>query len=259
MTSPAYGAGHTEEVVGRAVAEDREHWVVGLLGGVSVANGRAHRDFSAKGVVDGLEASLARLATADVDVFMLQGPTAKELGTGECLEALERVRRTGRAGFVGIDMSGSPSDVELPIGASLDILGFRYNVFEPEAGDWFASARELGVGVVAEGVLADGFLAGKFDGPGDFEADDERSLMEARRIGELIRKAGTLKFLESRRRTLAQAALLYVLANRGTSVALTGAATVAQLEEDAAAGSMEPLHEETLDHINRLQRSAFRA
>ena len=40
MTSPAHGDGHGQEVIGRAIARDRDYWVVGAMGGVGVEDGK---------------------------------------------------------------------------------------------------------------------------------------------------------------------------------------------------------------------------
>ncbi len=130
-------------------------------------------------------------------------------------------------------------------------------MFEPVAGDFFARAKSAGLGIIAKGVLAEGFLAGNFTGPDSFAEDDERSLIDVDRADELITKSANLLFLETPQRSLVQASLLYVLANQAVSVALTGAATVDEIEEDAMAGSLPRLDEEALDRIGRLQRSNF--
>ena len=257
LTSPAHGAGHGQDVIGRAIARERDYWVIGALGGVEVEDGILKRDFSYEALVSGLDASIERLKSYDVDVFMLQNPTQAELDDGGCLEALQQVARTGKAGFVGVDISDSDAELGPLLEAGLNVIGVRYNIFEAEEAETFARARSLGVGIVAQGVLADGLLTGTIDSMDEFSEDDERSLLERADVDELIRRAAKLSFLASEDRTIAQAALLYVLANRGVSVALTGAFRPKHVEEDVAVGNMRPLGDDQLAAIARLQRAGY--
>ena len=257
MTSPEHGDGHGQEVIGRAIARDRDYWVIGALGGLEVEDGRLKRDFSYESLVAGLDASIERLKSYDVDVFMLQNPTQAELDEGGCLEALKSVERTGKAGFVGVDISDSDAELGPLLDAGLNVIGVRYNIFEPGSAETFAEARSQGVGIVAQGVLADGLLTGTIDSMDEFGADDERSRMRRADVEELIRRAAKLSFLAREGRTITQAALLYVLANRGVSVALTGAFRPKHVEEDVAVGNMRPLDNDELAAIARLQRAGF--
>ncbi len=257
LTSPAHGAGHGQDLIGRAIARDRDYWVVGALGGVEVADGLLVRDFSYEALVSGLDASIERLKSYDVDVFMLQNPTQAELDDGGCLEALRQVARTGKAGSVGVDISDSDAELGPLLGAGLNVIGVRYNVFEAEHAETFAQARSAGVGIVAQGVLADGLLTGTIDSVDEFSEDDERSLLKRADVEELIRRAAKLSFLARENRTITQAALLYVLANRGVSVALTGAFRPKHVEEDVAVGNMHPLEDAELAAIARLQRAGY--
>ena len=257
LTSPAHGDGHGQEVVGRVIARDRDYWVVGALGGLEVEDGALKRDFSYDTLVAGLDASIERLKSYDVDLFMLDNPTQAELDDGACLEALQRIERTGKAGFVGVDISNSDADLAPLLDARVNVVGVRYNIFEAGNAETFALARSKGVGIVAQGVLADGLLTGTIDSMDEFSSDDERSCMQRADVEELIRRAAKLSFLASEDRTITQAALLYVLANRGVSVALTGAFRPKHVEEDVRVGNMRPLADDELSAIARLQRDDF--
>lgn len=257
VTSPTHGAGHGQDVVGRAIARDRDYWVIGAMGGVEVEDGILKRDFSYESLVSGLDLSIERLKSYDVDIFMLENPTQKELEDGGCLEALAEVARTGKAGFVGVDISSSDAKLSALLDAGLNVIGVRYNLFEAEEAETFARARSLGIGIVAQEVLANGLLTDAFGGMEGFAPDDERSLLGRADVDELIQRAAKLSFLAAEDRTIAQAALLYVLANKGVSVAVTGAFRSKHIEEDVAVVNMRPMGEDQLAAIARLQRAGY--
>ena len=257
LTSPTHGAGRAEEVLGRTLRSDRNHWVLGVMGGISIQDGKLERDISHESLSVNLQSSLKHLGTSDVDLFMVQGVSKEELASGACADALNRVAKSGIAGFVGADVSLADIDLDLVLKLDMDVVRIRYNIFEPLAGSFFARAKAGGIGIVADGVLADGFLGGKFTTSHAFDEDDERSLVDSKAADELISKARSLSFLVSDKGSLAQASLLYVLANQAVTVALTGASTAAEIEEDAMAGSTPRLSEEMLDRIGKLQRTDF--
>lgn len=257
LTSPTFGIGHAERLIGQAINGDRDYWVLGLMGGLAIDGTRLVRDISYESLTANLQASLGRLGTSDADLFLIESVTEAELRDGSCIDSLKRIGISGATGFIGVDVDLATVDVELLLGLDVDVVRIRYNMFEPVAGDFFARAKSAGLGIIAKGVLAEGFLAGNFTGPDSFAEDDERSLIDVDRADELITKSANLLFLEAPQRSLAQASLLYVLANQAVSVALTGAATVDEIEEDAMAGSLPRLDEEALDRIGRLQRSNF--
>jgi aryl-alcohol dehydrogenase-like predicted oxidoreductase len=244
-------------LIGKAIGGNRDYWVIGVMGGLTIDGTKLMRDISYESLSGNLQSSLGRLGTSDTDLFMIESVTEDELRNGSCIDSLGRIGKSGITGFVGVDVDLASVDIELLLGLDLDVVRIRYNIFEPLAGEFFARAKSAGLGIIAKGVLAEGFLGGDFTGPDSFAEDDERSLIDLDRADELIAKSASLLYLETPQRSLAQASLLYVLANQAVSVALTGASTVAEIEEDAMAGSMPRLDEEALDRIGRLQRSNF--
>ncbi len=257
VTSPAYGDGRAERLIGKAIDANRDYWVLGVTGGLTIDGTKLVREISYESLSANLQSSLGRLGTSDTDLFMIESVTEDELRNGACIDSLRRIGKSGITGFVGVDVDLASVDMELLLGLDLDVVRIRYNVFEPLAGEFFARARAAGLGIIAKGALAEGFLAGNFTDPDSFAEDDERSLIDLDRADELITGSASLLFLETPQRSLAQASLLYVLANQAVSMALTGASTVGEIEEDAMAGSMPRLDEEALNRIGRLQRASF--
>ena len=103
-TAPAYGAGHSEEVVARALEKRREDVILVTKCGVKVpppGQPGPLRDASRANILREVDASLKRLRTDWVDVLLVHWPDA---GTPfeETMRALDEVVASGRARFVGV-------------------------------------------------------------------------------------------------------------------------------------------------------------
>ena len=107
-TAAVYGAGHSEEVVGRALKGRRQKWIVETKGGESFdQDGINRRDFSRSGLLAAIEGSLKRLDTDYIDVYLLHSPSDAVLAQGECFEALSEIKRSGKARRGRFDLLGA--------------------------------------------------------------------------------------------------------------------------------------------------------
>ena len=103
-TAPAYGAGHSEEVVARALEKHRKGVILVTKCGVRVpppGQPGPLRDASRANILGEVDASLKRLRTDWVDVLLVHWP---DPGTPfeASMRALEEVVASGRARFVGV-------------------------------------------------------------------------------------------------------------------------------------------------------------
>ncbi len=103
-TAPAYGAGHSEEVVARALEQRRRDVILVTKCGVKApppGQIAPLRDASRANILREIDASLKRLRTDWVDVLLVHWPDA---GTPfeASMRALEEVVTSGRARFVGV-------------------------------------------------------------------------------------------------------------------------------------------------------------
>jgi aryl-alcohol dehydrogenase-like predicted oxidoreductase len=115
----------------------------------------------------------------------------------------------------------------------------RYNLLDQKkANEEIARVKRAGNGVVAVHVLAGGALAGRKDHDYGHRID-------------------ALKCLVKPRRTLAQAAVQFVLANESISAAMIRVSTPAHLEEIVAAPDATPLTGQDLEQIFELWANRF--
>lgn len=101
-TSASYADGTSEEVVGSLLAEvRREDVVLCTKAGVRSTSRGNVLDASRGAVLGSLDASLQRLGTDHVDLFLVQNPDPRT-PLDETLSALQRAVDSGRARYVGL-------------------------------------------------------------------------------------------------------------------------------------------------------------
>jgi aryl-alcohol dehydrogenase-like predicted oxidoreductase len=99
-TAPAYGGGHSEEVVGRALAGRREDVILVTKCGVRVpppGQPGPVRDSSPANILREIDASLKRLRTDWVDVLLVHWPDAATPGPGSASCASTRAAPSASA------------------------------------------------------------------------------------------------------------------------------------------------------------------
>lgn len=255
-TAAVYGAGHSEEVVGQALKGQRQKWIVETKGGEGFdQDGINWRDFSRERLLREIEDSLKRLATEYVDVYLLHSPNDAVLAQGECLEALEEIKRSGKARAVGASISWTqiPFCIETGI---MDVLQVHVNILSPSAvAENLTLAGESGVGVVARGAMGSGFFAGSVDASTGFPDNDRRSWQADQSKSRSAAVAQAFAFLQTPERSLAQSLLRYLLELRGVSTVIVGSKSLEHMLENAAAADTPPLSAEELARIEEVRAS----
>ena len=207
------------------------------------------QDFSPAYLQRAAEASLRRLKTDYLDVFQLHKPPAGELATGNWPEAMAKLGEQGKIRCYGVscnevddallclDQRGLAS---VQVGLSLLHLDAVLRLLEP--------ARQRSISVIARNPRAQGYLTADY---GDIMAETyERSNAEAERKRQ---RAMRFSFLATENRTLAQAALLFVLGLPGVTTSLPRAVNMSQLSENVGALLAQPLTAAEIDEIRALQ------
>ena len=234
-TAEVYGFGRSERIVGRAIAGRREGIVVATKL-VPVLPLPAVVDWQVHG-------SLRRLGVDALDLYQVHfpNPFVSPRGTMAPLRSLlERglVRQVG----VSNHSLGRWQAGERGLGRPILTNQVRFSLVAPlprwELVPW---AREAGRAVIAYSPLAQGLLSGRH-GPADAAPADVRRRSSLFRPGSLRLAEPLLDALREvaaiHAATPAQVALAWLIA-QGPVVAIPGARTVAQLEENVAAAELE--------------------
>ncbi len=237
-TAQEYGAGHSESLLGRALADDPEAVVATKVG--KWWYGETFDTFGLdwtpqfiSGMVDG---SLYRLGRERIDLYQLHNPGVETCERDETWAVLENLVRYGKIRFYGASISNE-RELDLCLARGCKGLQFEYSVLHPERGDWLRRCAEAGVGVIIRTPLAYGALAGKYEPGYDLPEDDFRhpDNWGGKRFRQYVEQAQDLRFLQRKGQTMAQAALRYVLAEPDVSVVIPGGKTPEQVRDNTAA------------------------
>jgi len=252
-TAPIYGDGHSEELLGRALEGRRDRWIVATKGGHGASDGRAWTDFSEVRILSQVDESLQRLRSDYVDVYLLHGPRPEDIAAGECLRALSKVKAAGKARFVGVSLGSNEVGVELCERKLADVLQQSISLTSPAAiAELLPAARAAGVGIVARGAFASGFLAGAVSAETRFADDDRRSWMDEGYQAQLTDLADRLRELVTPERTLAQLCIRFVLDQPGVSTVIAGSKSLAHMAENAKAADLPALTDAEVEQLREL-------
>ncbi|WP_245589698.1 aldo/keto reductase [Amycolatopsis balhimycina] len=244
-TADAYGTGHNEVLVGRAINGRRDQVQLATKFGIDRSTGdRARRIRGARDyVLRACDASLLRLGVDVIDLYYAHRPP-QDVEIEETVGAMAELVEAGKVRHLG------PSEVDgellrrahavHPITA----VQSEYSLCTRDVEAVTPVLAELGVGLVPYSPLGRGFLTGTLDrstlGEKDFRRTNPRFAGEAGEANEKI--AQTVREVADRLgATPAQVALAWVYAQAerlGVAVAVAavpGTRSPAELEQNAAA------------------------
>lgn len=230
-TAPGYGAGHSEEVLGKALVGRRQDVVISTK-----ASGRG---LSEKGLRDKLEGSLERLQTDHVDIYFVHWPSRSE-PLAETMEALEKLRREGLIRAIGVsNFTTEMLDIASRHG-TVDCLQPPYNMiwrFIEE--DLLPYCRERQIGITTYSSLAQGLLTGTIDLRTPYHPADMRPrsvLWKPENLGKCLYMVEKQRAMAKELGvSLSQLALRWLVSQPGVTTALVGARTPAEVEENVGA------------------------
>jgi len=134
-----------------------------------------------------------------------------------------------------------------------------YNLLEQEPGsDFLAAAAETGAGVMARVPTSSGLLEDKYTLDTTFTGSDHRRHRPREWLVDGLKKIEQLRFLViPDERTMAQAALRFILAQPRMACVIPTVTSMAELEEFAGAADAPELTPEELARVDELYRSGF--
>jgi len=257
-TADVYGWGHSEEVLGEALADHRDRVALATKVGGDFYHGGVRMNFDPGYVAFALERSLRRLRTDHIDLYQLHNPPAEMMGDAETYEVLEALKGEHKIDHFGVSVHEPVEALMCLEAGKPEVLQIPFSLFRQEWIDGvFPAARRAGVGLIAREPLGNGFLTGKIRSDARFPQGDIRHHWPPSMIAGRSAAAEHLAFLSRSDRTLTQAALLFVLAFPEISVAIPGAKSVAQVEENVAASVAPSLSESELRSARSLYAKDF--
>jgi aryl-alcohol dehydrogenase-like predicted oxidoreductase len=275
-TAVQYGNGASEQNLGHILKKLKP---ADAIIGTKVRLAPGNLDRIGDAVTSSLEDSLQRLDRERVDILYLHDPIsaaggAESISSRQALEevvpAFERLRRQGKARFLGFTAIGETDSLKEVMGSrAFDGAQITYNLLNPTAATPLPAnypaqdydrlldhAQAAGIGVVVIRVLAGGALSGSSArhpiasppptpiGSGQsYEADVAR----ARKLMPLVE--------EGHAASLPEAAIRFAISHAAVSTILVGMATPEQFEQALVAVQHGPLPQSALDRLTQLQHS----
>jgi aryl-alcohol dehydrogenase-like predicted oxidoreductase len=177
-TAPAYGFGHSEEVVGRAIAEkgNRDRVVITTKVGLERRGDLLFRNSTRQQIFEEIDVSLRRLRTDYIDLYLVHWPDP-ETPYEETARALLELQCAGKVRAIGVSNYSIDAMERFRAIAPLASAEPPLNLFEREAQrDVIPWCRANGVATLTYGALCRGLLSGAIDRNTKFEGDDLRQM-----------------------------------------------------------------------------------
>jgi aryl-alcohol dehydrogenase-like predicted oxidoreductase len=242
-TANVYNEGRSEEVVGRAIAGDRDWWIVATKCTGATGPGPNDRGASRSHVIRAAEASLRRLGTDTIDIFYLHRddpavPLSETVHAMQDLVRAGKIRHFGVSNFRGWRLAElcricDEAGIDRPV-VSQPLYNALNRTIETEH---LPACEHFGLGVFPYSPLARGVLTGKYQ-PGVPPQAGTRAGRQDRRMLQTEWREESLQIaaeLATRAAasgvTPGQFALAWVLHNRLVTGAIAGPRTEQQWEE----------------------------
>ena len=245
-TAAAYGVGHSEEIVGKAIAGRRDEAVIATKCGLVWKDKTSPKTRCLKrdSVIRECESSLRRLRVEAIDLYQIHWPDP-ETPIAETMEALVKLREQGKIRAIGCELMSEARRY-----GPLECLQPPLSMLSRDScEELLPYCLEYNMGVICYGPMARGLLTGKFDASSTF-TDLRKN--DVNFSGEQF--ARNLSLVESLRpiaekygRTLSQLALRWVIQQPGVTSAIAGAKRASQVRENSGAGDFEISPEDMMD------------
>ena len=261
-TADVYGAGHSEQVLGRALAGHRDEVVIATKFGYTFDTGRraiTGEDASCAYIRRACRASLQRMGTEWIDLYQLHLGGLPLGRAQEVADTLEGLVAEGLIRAYGWSTDDPQRAAAFASGAHCGTVQHEINVLADDAG-MLAVCGTFDLASINRSPLAMGLLTGKYGAATRLPADDVRAAQpwvgyftDGRPAPQWLARLDAIReVLTGGGRTLAQGALCWLLARSPRTVPIPGIRTITQAEQNAAPLRLGPLTPAEMADITQL-------
>lgn len=237
-TADAYGAGHSEELIGRTL-EGRwdECYVATKVGNERRDPEPGRKNFARDYIMGACEKSLKRLRKDVIDLYQLHNPPPEIGGKDEVFETLGRLKEQGKIRFIGVSITTPEEGIDYINRGLVDALQIYYNIMTRDAEKaLFPLCVSRDIGTLIRAPLKSGILTGKFTKDTTFESTDHRgNWLKGELLERAVAEADAVKDAVAPM-PAAEAALRFILNQDAVSTVIPGAKNTAQVDANCAAG-----------------------
>jgi aryl-alcohol dehydrogenase-like predicted oxidoreductase len=247
-TAEGYGDGHSESVVGQALADRRDKMLIAT----KVSPHKLHRE----GVLSACEASLERLQTDHIDLYQIHWPSGSGVPIEETMGTLVELQEQGKISVIGCSNFDPAQMEDARKYGKLESLQPPWSLF------WRHVEKEIvpfcierNIGVVAYSPMAQGLLTGKYTPDNRPPADDHRNhslLFNGETFEHALAAVARIREIgASYGKKPGQTALRWLIQQPGLTAAIVGARRPSQVEENVGAADWA-LSDADLAELSRL-------
>ena len=277
-TADVYGDGKGETMLADGLGSHRDEMFIATKFGYDFYNypgvqaGQRERaqDWSPTFLRNACEESLRRLSTDHIDLYQLHNPRLDALQSDDLFAELDKLVSEGKirsyGGALGPALRPARQIEEgiYMVSQRKAAVQIIYNMLEQQLGEQICPvAEENGAQVLVRVPHASGLLEGHFDETTEFAADDHRHFrMHTPEMRAMwyrgLKKVEQLDFLTAEgSRTLGQAALQFLMAQRSIASIFPNIYNENQIQEFISATEAPPLSQTDMQRVTELFRRDF--
>ena len=258
-TADFYGFGHSEELIGKVFGNSNDV-VIATKVGHRVENKTIILDYSKKHILNSCNDSLKRLKRNKIDYYQLHSAKLEHLKNGECIQAMEQLKKEGKILHWGISLNTFDPYPEAEYLMERNLAdGFQLvlNIINQRALKLISNVYKAGYGIIARIPLQFGLLTGKFTKETRFNKNDHRYFrLEPNFLSELIDSLEDVwQISEKYNVDKSTFALSFILNHTGVSTVIPGIKTSEQAEKNTK--SLVKISDEDLNSIHQLFEKKF--
>lgn len=256
-TADVYGDGRSERMLGHLRKQFPEIWIATKAGrrlDPHVASGYNFANLNAF-----VERSLKNLDVDAIDLLQLHCPPSEVYVNPEVFAALDELVKQGKLRYYGVSVERIDEALKAIEYPNVQTVQIIFNLFRMRpVTDFFPSAKQAKVGILARVPLASGLLTGKMRPDTQFASEDHRNYNrhgESFDVGETfsgvdyqvgLQAVEELKPLVPPGMDMTQFALCWILMFDAVTCAIPGARRPAQVEDNVRAADLPPLSAEIM-------------
>jgi aryl-alcohol dehydrogenase-like predicted oxidoreductase len=254
-TAAAYGLGHSEEIVGRAIKGRRDQvYIATKCGLVWDDQGRVRNDIRPQSIRREVEASLSRLDIDVIDLYQIHWPYANHSETDAWREFV-KLKKEGKVRWIGVSNFDVPLLQRCEKIEHIDSLQPPYSMLRRDIEKAILPyCQENNIGVIAYSPMFSGLLSGRFDRLA-LAHDDWRArnpMFNEPLLSKNLAFVQELKHIAAKYDcTVGKLAVAWVLHHPAITAAIVGARKVEQIEENVRAADVK-LADKDLEMIENL-------
>ena len=254
-TSPLYGFGHSEKLIGKVFKNKRKNLIYATK--VGYVNYNGEQDFSPEFIEQSLNDSLKRLKTDYVDLLQMHDVSLQHLdNSDDVIETLLLLKKKGKCRYFGFSNKTQNDAKKVIKKKFFQSIQLNFNLIDQriiESG-LLSDCKKKDIAIICKTPLCFGFLTGQYNLKTIFHSDDHRSKWSREQIklwsDSLNYFLNELK--DSDNQSISQFALRFCLSFGEISTIIPGMLNKSQVIENTQSSNLTPYSQEVLNKIKEI-------